>query len=144
MYSTKNQQDTQSTLDKRYANGDIDGVTYQNLKKQSNKSENTTAKAENAKILRDKEADIGQVYYDTETKTFKVNDLYNFKDDPEGTPNGKTAEQKKADAPEVANTKTEKLADILDMKKGEERNKALKNFRQEWHDSEYSGLYYTD
>ena len=144
MYSTKNQQDTQSTLDKRYANGDIDGETYQTLKKQSNNSESSVAKAENAKTLRDKEADIGQVYYDTETKTFNVNDLYKFEDDPEGTPNGRTAEQKRADAQAEADKKTGELADILKMEKGEERNEKIKQFRQDWHDSEYSGLYYKD
>ena len=134
VYDTKNARDTQDTLDKRYANGDIDGETYQTQKKKANAAENRKAKAENAKALRDLDSgEIGQVYYDEISQSFKVNELYDFKS---------KAEEKAAQ--DIADSQTKQLTDILGMEKGQERTDLLNQFRKSWYDSSYSGTYYLD
>lgn len=134
-YDTQNEEGTQDTLDRKYANGDIDGKTYQDQKKAANNAEIRKVKAENNAILRElPEGDIGKVYYDTISQSYKINDLYEFASDKE-----------KAAAQAEANKLTKQLGDILAMSKDDpERAKKLTQFRKDWNNSGYSGVYYLD
>lgn len=75
-YSTTNTDSLQQALSEDLENGDLDPATYQKQMKAANNAENRTLKGENNSILKSISDDIGPIFYNTQTRQFEWNPLF--------------------------------------------------------------------
>ena len=75
-YSTTNTDNLQQALGEDLENGTLDPATYQKEKKAVNKAENRTLKGENNSILKSISDDIGPIFYNTKTRQFEWNPMF--------------------------------------------------------------------